>query len=194
MPSAIEKAAKDAGLPVKEVRPETSGKQLSHRSRNDGRLESFCHRRGGKAEDRSISRTGTLRSAATRSFGRLPPSAQTALAEQATEQAQRIIESRLDAVGVAEPLVQRHGSQTSHQILVQMPGIQDPERVKQLLKAESKLELVHVISPPSPAPVQTYITEEEAKASLGATVPTNRRVLAILRARRADSAGRPAGY
>ncbi|MDQ2938136.1 MAG: protein translocase subunit SecD, partial [Acidobacteriota bacterium] len=83
----------------------------------------------------------------------------------------------LDAVGVAEPLVQRHGSQSSHQILVQMPGIHDPERVKQLLKAESKLELVHVVSPPSPGPAQTYNTEEEAKASLGGTVPTNRRIL-----------------
>jgi preprotein translocase subunit SecD len=107
----------------------------------------------------------------------LPPAVQAALAEQATEQAKRIIESRLDAVGVAEPLVQRHGSQTSHQILVQMPGIHDPERVKQLLKAESKLELVHVVSPPSPQSVQTYNTEEEAKASLGGTVPASRRVL-----------------
>ncbi len=81
----------------------------------------------------------------------LPAAAQSAIAEQATEQAKKIIESRLDAVGVAEPLVQRHGAQSSHQILVQMPGIQDPERVKELLKAESKLELVHVVSPPSPA-------------------------------------------
>src|SRR6185295_15023343 len=77
----------------------------------------------------------------------------------------------------AEPLVQRHGSQSSYQILVQMPGIQDPERVKQLLKAESKLELVHVISPASPAPTQTFATEDEAKQSLGATVPSNRRVV-----------------
>jgi len=107
----------------------------------------------------------------------LPNSAQSTIAEQATEQAQKIIESRLDAVGVAEPLVQRHGAQSSHQILVQMPGIHDPERVKQLLKAESKLELVHVLGPDSPEPFQTFATEEEAKASLGGTVPTNRRVL-----------------
>jgi preprotein translocase subunit SecD len=39
----------------------------------------------------------------------LPAAAQANLAEQATEQAKRIIESRLDSVGVAEPLVQRHG-------------------------------------------------------------------------------------
>jgi preprotein translocase subunit SecD len=107
----------------------------------------------------------------------LSATAQRTLSEQATDQAQRIIESRLNAVGVAEPLVQRHGGQSSHQILVQMPGIQDPERVKQLLSAESRLELVHVVSPASPAPAQTYTTEDEAKASLGATVPSNRKVL-----------------
>lgn len=60
-----------------------------------------------------------------------------------------------------------------------MPGIQDPERVKELLKVQSRLELVHVISPPSPAPPQTYFTREEAIASLnsGGNIPLNRRVL-----------------
>jgi preprotein translocase subunit SecD len=57
-----------------------------------------------------------------------------------------------------------------------MPGIQDPERVKQLLKAESKLELAHVVSTPNPN-LQTYNTEQEALASLGGTLPPNRRVL-----------------
>src|SRR6266446_1473258 len=141
---AIEKAAKDKGLPVKEVRPETAA--------------------------------GNYR-----------------ITLEATEQAQRIIESRLDAVGVAEPLVQRHGSQASHQILVQMPGIHDPERVKQLLKAESKLELVHVVSPPQTSgPVQTYNTEQEAKASLGGTVPPNRRVLPYAERNEPTAGGQPA--
>ena len=109
----------------------------------------------------------------------LSPSYQRTLADDATTQALRIIESRIDALGVAEPTLQSHGAQSSHQILLQMPGVQDPERVKGLLKGESRLELVHVISPPSPAPVQTYVTREEAMASLnsGGVVPANRRVL-----------------
>ena len=121
----------------------------------------------------------------------LSPSAQRLLAEQATEQADRIIRSRLDAVGVAEPLVQRHGAQSAHQILVQMPGIQDPERVKQLLKAESKLELVHVVSPPQPASVQTYNTEQEALASLGGTAPADRRVLPYAERNEPTAGGQP---
>ena len=109
----------------------------------------------------------------------LTSSSQRSLAEAATEQAMKIIESRINTLGVTEPTLQRHGAQNSHQILLQMPGITDPEHVKQLLKAQSHLELVHVVSPPNPAPYQTYPTREEAIASLnsGGNIPANRRVL-----------------
>jgi len=48
-----------------------------------------------------------------------------------------------------------------------------------LLKGESRLELVHIVGPPSPAPSQTYSSEAEAMASVssGGTLPGNRRVL-----------------
>ncbi|HEV7473128.1 MAG TPA: protein translocase subunit SecD [Pyrinomonadaceae bacterium] len=173
--AAIEVAAKDAGYPPKQVKPEIANGsyRITLEAADPTKLaetEEAVKKKVGLSEWTSSISGNTI-------LWNLPPSAQATLAEQATEQAQRIIESRLDAVGVAEPLVQRHGSQSSHQILVQMPGIQDPERVKQLLRAESKLELVHVVGPASPAPFQTYNTEGEAKASLGGTVPTNRRVL-----------------
>ena len=189
---AIEKAAKDKGLPVKEVRPETAAGyyHITLEATDASKLpeieEAAKQKLGGDLSFWTSSISGNT------IVWTLPPSAQSTLAEQATEQAQRIIESRLDAVGVAEPLVQRHGSQASHQILVQMPGIHDPERVKQLLKAESKLELVHVVSPPSPQSVQTYNTEEEAKASLGGTVPPNRRVLPYAERNEPTAGGQPA--
>ena len=109
----------------------------------------------------------------------LTAAAQRSLADDATTQALRIIESRINALGVTEPTLQTHGSQSSHQILLQMPGVTDPERVKSLLAGESRLELVHVVSPPSPSSIQTYATKEEAIASLntGGTIPANRRVL-----------------
>jgi preprotein translocase subunit SecD len=190
--AAINKAIKDAGLPAKEATPETSSGNYRIV------LEVTDAARLAEIEEAAKKSLGNDQSNWTSSVSgntivwTLPPSAQSVLAEQATDQAQRIIESRLDAVGVAEPLVQRHGSQASHQILVQMPGIHDPERVKQLLKAESKLELVHVVSPPSPQSVQTYNTEEEAKASLGGTVPTNRRVLPYAERNEPTAAGQPA--
>jgi preprotein translocase subunit SecD len=174
---AIDKGVKDAGLPVKEVRPESTGGNYRII------LETTDPSKIAEIEENAKTKLGADLSVWTSNVSgntivwTLPASAQANLAEQATQQAQRIIESRLDAVGVAEPLVQRHGSQASHQILVQMPGIHDPERVKEILKADSKLELVHVIGPSSPAPIQTYNTEEEAKASVGPTMPANRRVV-----------------
>lgn len=95
------------------------------------------------------------------------------LSEEAVGQAQGIIETRINAVGVAEPTLQRHGAPTSHQILLQMPGLQDPERVKELLGKQSKLELMNVVTTPQ----QIYSTREEALQSLGGTLPPNRKIL-----------------
>ena len=106
----------------------------------------------------------------------LPSNVQTVLKNQAVEQALKIIESRINAFGVKEPTLQRHGSESAGQILLQMPGVDDPERIKNLIGAESNLELMKIVSPPSPSPVQTYPTEEAAKQSLGGTVPPNRKI------------------
>lgn len=173
--AAMEVAAKDAGFAVKEVRPETTGGnyRITLEANDPSKLSELQDAVKKKVD---VSNWNSSISGNTIVWT-LPPAAQSTLAEQATEQAHRIINTRLDSAGVAEPLVQRHGSQSSHQILVQMPGIHDPERVKQLLKAESKLELVHILGAASPAPSQSYTTEEEAKASLGGNVPANRRVL-----------------
>lgn len=107
----------------------------------------------------------------------LPSATQTILKNQAVDQAMRIIETRVDAFGVQEPTLQRHGAESSAQILLQMPGIDDPKRLKDLLNAESNLTLAKIVSPPSPSPVQTYPTKEAAIQSLGGAVPPNRQVL-----------------
>jgi preprotein translocase subunit SecD len=170
---AVQNAAKDGGFPAKEVRAETAGDyrvvlEASDPSNLDA-IEEAVKKKVDLSEWSVAKSGGAI-------VWSLTPTAQRALAEQATEQAHKIILSRREGVGVVEPLVQRHGAQSSHQILVQMPGIQDPERVKQLLKANSDLRMVHVVSPPSPSPAQTFNTQEEAVASLGGTVPANRRV------------------
>jgi preprotein translocase subunit SecD len=188
---AIQVAAKDAGLPVKEVKADTTaGNYRIILEASDPAKLSEIEEAAKKKVD--LNEWSADQSGSTITWT-LNGTAQRALAEQATQQAQTIIDSRLDAVGVAEPLVQRHGAQSSHQILVQMPGIQDPERVKKLLSAESKLELVHVVSPPSPQSIQTYTTEDEAKASLGGTVPQNRRVLPYAERNEPTIAGQTAG-
>ncbi|MEP7213960.1 MAG: protein translocase subunit SecD [Acidobacteriota bacterium] len=107
----------------------------------------------------------------------LPSTVQTTLKDQAVEQALKIIESRINAFGVKEPTLQRHGSQSAGQILLQMPGVDDPERVKKLIGDDAELYLMKIVSPPNPSPIQKFPTEEAAKQSLGGTVPSNRKIL-----------------
>ncbi|HWP45360.1 MAG TPA: protein translocase subunit SecD [Blastocatellia bacterium] len=83
------------------------------------------------------------------------------LRERATEQALNIIENRVNAFGVAEPTIQRHGGEGTYQILIQMPGVDDPERVKNTLNAESNLEL-KLVAKGTQLP---YATKEEAEAA-----------------------------
>ena len=97
--------------------------------------------------------------------------------EAATKQAVRVIQGRLNALGISNSQVEAEGAPANGRIIVRLPDVPDRERLKKLLTDEGRLELAHVDSPPSPAPVQTYNTEEEANASLGGTVPANRRVL-----------------
>src|SRR4030095_10453719 len=53
----------------------------------------------------------------------LTAAAQRTLSDDATQQALKIIETRINALGVTEPTLQTHGAQSSHQILLQMPGV-----------------------------------------------------------------------
>src|SRR5437588_7036427 len=173
-------AAKDSGFDVKEAHAETSGGNYRvAMTLADPTKVSAARDAVQKKVEISDNAGWSFSSSGATLTWTLNGSTQRTMAESATEQALKIIESRINAIGVAEPTLQRHGGQNSHEILLQMPGIQDPEHVKQLLAGQSHLEMVHVISPPSPASVQTYATKEEAIASLnsGGNIPANRRVL-----------------
>ncbi len=66
--------------------------------------------------------------------------------DNAVSQAVETIRNRIDEFGVAEPLIAREGAD---RILVQLPGIDDPKRVKDLIKNTAFLELSLVESGPS---------------------------------------------
>jgi preprotein translocase subunit SecD len=51
------------------------------------------------------------------------------------------IRNRVDALGVSEPLIQRNGLGGENQILVQLPGVDDPGRVKEIIQSTARLEL-----------------------------------------------------
>jgi preprotein translocase subunit SecD len=56
---------------------------------------------------------------------------------QSVEQSIQIIERRVNELGTVEPLIQRQGAD---RILVQVPGLQDPTRLKDLLGKTAKLD------------------------------------------------------
>jgi preprotein translocase subunit SecD len=66
---------------------------------------------------------------------------------QAVDQSIQIIERRVNELGTVEPLIQREGSD---RILVQVPGLQDPSRLKQLLGKTAKLDF-HMVDTSVPA-------------------------------------------
>lgn len=84
--------------------------------------------------------------------------------ESAVSQALETIRNRVDQFGVAEPLIQR---QQADQILVQLPGIKDPQRALDLIGRTAQLEFT-LLSEDSPAwsklPSAVSAGQEEAIA------------------------------
>src|SRR6202790_2733181 len=80
----------------------------------------------------------------------IPPAAITERTRQAVEQSIPIIEKRVNELGTVEPLIQRQGSD---RILVQVPGLGDPSRLKELLGKTAKMEfrMVDLTVPPDQA-------------------------------------------
>jgi preprotein translocase subunit SecD len=179
--TAAQIAAKDQNLEVKEAHAETAGGnyRVILQAADASKVQAIRDAVEKKVELADVKGWSFSASGPTMTWT-LTSATERTLTESATDQAFKIIDSRINTLGVAEPTLQRHGAQNSHEILLQMPGIQDPEYVKRLLGNPSRLELVHVISQSAKeGSVQTYATEQEALASLnsGGNVPANRRVL-----------------
>src|SRR6202041_3381709 len=67
----------------------------------------------------------------------VPQAAITDRIRQSVEQAIQIVERRVNQLGTVQPVIQRQGTD---RILVQVPGLQDPTRLKELLGKTAKME------------------------------------------------------
>ena len=97
----------------------------------------------------------------------LKAAAANTIRQRAVEQSIDAIRRRIDALGVAEPTIQEHGL-GDYQILVQLPGLDDPARVKEIIKRTARLEFRHALRNG-----QTYSSEEDARSQNGGFLPTN---------------------
>ena len=61
------------------------------------------------------------------------------LREDSVTQALQTIDRRVNELGVAEPIISRHSE--DDQILIQLPGVTDVARAKEIIKSTAQLEL-----------------------------------------------------
>jgi preprotein translocase subunit SecD len=72
------------------------------------------------------------------------------LKNRAVTQAIETIRNRIDTLGVSEPVIEEHGL-GQYQILVQLPGVDDPARVKDIMQSTAMLEIRQSMGGPYPS-------------------------------------------
>jgi preprotein translocase subunit SecD len=100
----------------------------------------------------------------------MKPSETLKLTQDTLTQSMHTIEKKINGLGLAESSVQQRGrSDAETEMLVQLPGVDDPARIKQILKTAAMLELYEVIGGP-------FASREEAMASKGGVLPLNSQI------------------
>ena len=93
----------------------------------------------------------------------MKPSNLSDLKNRAVQQAIETIRNRIDQLGVSEPVIQEHGL-GQYQILVQLPGVDDPARVKEIMQSTAMLEIKQSLGGP-------YSSEQQALQEHGGVLP-----------------------
>jgi preprotein translocase subunit SecD len=95
----------------------------------------------------------------------MKPTALNDTKNHAVTQAIETIRNRIDSLGVTEPVIEEHGL-GQYQILMQLPGIDDPARVKDLVQSTAMLEIKQSIGGP-------YPTQEAAMQEHNGVLPAD---------------------
>ncbi|MGY3615400.1 protein translocase subunit SecD [Bradyrhizobium sp. USDA 10063] len=98
----------------------------------------------------------------------VPQAAITERIRQTIEQSIQIVERRVNQLGTVEPVIQRQGTD---RILVQVPGLQDPTRLKELLGKTAKMEFRMVDSSVSPDQAQQGRVPPDSEVLMSASTP-----------------------
>jgi preprotein translocase subunit SecD len=95
----------------------------------------------------------------------MKPSVQSSLESKTVQQAIETIRDRVDSLGVSEPVIQEYGL-GANQILVELPGIDDLDRVKSIIQSTARLSIHAVVGGPFP-------DEQAALSSVGGNLPAD---------------------
>ncbi|HLJ28665.1 MAG TPA: protein translocase subunit SecD [Candidatus Angelobacter sp.] len=97
----------------------------------------------------------------------MKPSAANDVKNRTVEQSIEAIRRRVDTLGVSEPVIEEHGV-GNYQILVQLPGVDDPTRVKDIIQSTARLELREALDQG-----RAYASEDEARNAHSNILPPN---------------------
>jgi preprotein translocase subunit SecD len=101
----------------------------------------------------------------------LRPSELLVLKRDTVDRARQTISNRINALGLTEPVVQQEGrADTDYRIVVQLPGVDDPARVRDIIGQAAVLEIVEVKDGPFPS-------QEQALAQHGGVLPLNTKLV-----------------
>jgi preprotein translocase subunit SecD len=78
--------------------------------------------------------------------------------DESVAQAIETIRNRVDALGVAEPIIARAGGVRGDRIVIQLPGVDDPNRVKDIIQTTAQLQFRIVEGSEAPDPQQALAT------------------------------------
>ena len=95
----------------------------------------------------------------------------------AINQALETIRNRIDQFGVAEPLIQRLGL---NQIAIQLPGVKDPQRAKDLIQETALLEFKLLEEAPMAADLPVQVekgSEDKVRADFHSRIPEGAEIL-----------------
>ena len=98
----------------------------------------------------------------------VPQAAITDRIRQTIEQSIQIVERRVNQLGTVEPVIQRQGTD---RILVQVPGLQDPTRLKDMLGKTAKMEFRMVDSTVPPDQAQQGRVPPDSEVLMSSTSP-----------------------
>jgi len=98
----------------------------------------------------------------------VPQAAITERVRQTIEQSIQIVERRVNQLGTVEPVIQRQGQD---RILVQVPGLQDPSRLKELLGKTAKMEFRMVDTTVPPDQAQQGRVPPDSEVLMSSTSP-----------------------
>jgi preprotein translocase subunit SecD len=103
----------------------------------------------------------------------LPPHAKSTIESNAIQVTMSTLRKRIDSLGVASPTVQQQGIR-GDRILIQLPGVEDPERIKDILKDPALLEWKEVSYPPAASDPTAWFppdTREILLSQFGGALP-----------------------